>query len=178
MTRYLLDTNIIRYYIDPLAPEHLSVRAFFNSCRANGDFLFISMVTKMELESQEVELSAASVRAIRTIIQALRPISINDPNDLRAHRLRRFGKWMKIHHQQTCQMTTAVPKIPALADAQICVTGMVEGLTIVTNNVKDFALARFFGTTIYNPVTQQTFPPIALNKQPPYYWDIVGVAYS
>lgn len=175
MAHYLLDTNIIRYYIDRSSPYHPQANQFIHQCRINGDSIFISTTTRNELKRQDITLPTTQKQLLRLFIKALNPIAPEDYEDRRATNLRRFATWLQAHHRHThCRQS---PGIPALADAQICLVGIQEKMTIVTNNIKDFSIVRFFGINLYNPVTGKHYPVIPLTKQKPHYWDISSVIY-
>ncbi|MDO3408138.1 hypothetical protein QWJ34_00005, partial [Saccharibacillus sp. CPCC 101409] len=163
------------YYIDANSSYHASVVEFFKRCRSEGDDFFISTTTWNELRRQDILLPAKQKEILKLFLRAFDPISPEDRYDRRATNLRRFVTWMKEHHRKThCSNS---PVVPALADAQICVVGLQEQMTIATHNVKDFSVVRFLGLEVYNPVTGRHYPPIKLTKQPPYYWDIAAAVY-
>lgn len=154
MARYLIDTNIVRFYVE----GNKEVEAFWDKCRQNNDTLLLSMVTVGELRSQMVVIKQQYRKPLRQLIQAFPHIPATDPNDQRAHAYRRYARMIRLMHEN--QHKSHQPRLPALADAKIAVDALKEEITIVTNNTKDFHIARFLGAAVYDPIRDLWFYPI------------------
>lgn len=163
MTRYLIDTNIIRFYL----ANHPAVVEFWEKSRNQGDTFLLSQVTVGELRSQLVELSHHHRSALRRLIKAFPTINSSDIHDNRAHAYRRAARSIRVKHEIFNR--PAKPRLPGLADAKIAVDAITEEIPIVTNNTKDFHIARFFGVGIYDPVRNVWFEPIEKTNRSPFF---------
>ncbi|MDQ0156517.1 type II toxin-antitoxin system VapC family toxin [Robertmurraya andreesenii] len=154
MARYLIDTNVIRLYVDR-QPE---VESFIESSLAKNDTFFIPETVKYEILSQFVEMKKHEVVAARKLIAAFQPIEVELSDFKRAHLYRRQGRKIRKYHNGWKKPQT--PALPGLADSFIAVTAINEKIDLVTNNLKDFHLLRFFGRTIIEPITRERYGPI------------------
>lgn len=94
MARYLIDTNIVRFYIE----EQKQVTEFLNQCKQNNDTLLLSMVTVGELQSQLFEIKPKYRPALRNFIKAFPKIEATDPEDRKAHAYRRMARAIRTQH--------------------------------------------------------------------------------
>jgi predicted nucleic acid-binding protein len=166
MSRYLLDTNIIRFYAEKV-PE---VEKFIDQSILSGNTFFISETVKYEIESQFVEMKKREVAAAKKLIKILQPIEIELKDFKRAHLYRRQGRKIRKYHKEWKRPAT--PRLPGLADSLIAIAALNEKINIITNNTKDFHLARFLGSTLYCPIRDKHFLPIFfrdVNKLPTKY---------
>jgi predicted nucleic acid-binding protein len=154
MTRYLLDTNIIRFYAEKV-PE---VERFIDQSLAKGVTFFINETVQYEIESQFVEMNKSEKKAAKLLIKNLLPIEVETRDFRRAHLYRRQGRKIKQYHKKWNKPQTLT--LPGLADSFIAVAAINEQIGIVTNNLKDFHLARYFGITLYEPLSNAIYRPI------------------
>ncbi|MFS1514809.1 type II toxin-antitoxin system VapC family toxin [Chengkuizengella sp. SCS-71B] len=154
MKRYLIDTNIVRFYIQ----GNTQVETFMKQCEVNDDILLISMVTVGELRSQLIEINSKHRPALRRLIKTFPKIEVTDPEDKKAHAYRRMARKIRAQHQK--EKKPYQPKLPGLADSKIAVDAINEQLDIITNNTKDFQIARFFGISLYDPIRNLWYYPI------------------
>ncbi|MTT32911.1 hypothetical protein GMB86_12930 [Terrilactibacillus sp. BCM23-1] len=75
MTRYLINTNIVRFYIE----SNKEVDVFWEKCKQNNDTLLLSMVTVGELKSQIDEVKKKHRLALRQLIKSFPKIPATDP---------------------------------------------------------------------------------------------------
>ncbi|MTT32912.1 hypothetical protein GMB86_12935 [Terrilactibacillus sp. BCM23-1] len=79
-----------------------------------------------------------------------------------------MARIIRAQHQK--EKKSYQPRLPGLADAKIAVDAINEKIDIVTNNTKDFHIARFFGISLYDPIRDIWFYPIEkTNSNPPKY---------
>lgn len=172
MKRYLIDTNIIRFYIEGI----LEVIKFWEECEANDDTLLLSMVTVGELRSQMIEVHPKHKSALRTLIKAFPTIEVTDSADRKAHAYRKMARCIRSVHEQ--EKKPFKPKLPELADAKIAVDAINEQIEIVTNNTKDFQIARFFGVSLYDPIRDIRFAAIEKTNEAKPKWILPDVKYE
>lgn len=164
MTRYLIDTNIVRFYIE----GNKEVEAFWDKCKKNNDTLLLSMVTVGELRSQIDEIKEKHRPALRQLIKAFPKIEATDPEDRKTHAYRRMARIIRAQHQK--EKKAHQPRLPGLADAKIAVDAINEQIDIITNNTRDFHIARFFGISLFDPIREIWFHPIErTNSNPPKF---------
>ncbi|AQQ54183.1 type II toxin-antitoxin system VapC family toxin [Planococcus lenghuensis] len=171
MTRYLIDTNIIRFYIQ----QQRDVERFLDNCMANEDTLLLSMVTVGELRSQAMEISERQRGAVRRLIKAFPKVEVTDPADRKAHAYRRMGRCIRELHKE--EKKAFLPRLPGLADSKIAVDAINENAEIVTNNTRDFHISRFFGVSLYDPKENIRFPPIEKSGNSPSTWILPDERY-
>ncbi|AJH63793.1 hypothetical protein bcere0016_43280 [Bacillus cereus 95/8201] len=171
MTSYLIDTNIIRYYVE----NKYDIETFFEQCERNNDSIYISSIVLGEIKAQRFELNKEQNISRRDLCDGFFPVSI-EKTDIMALHLRGFVRWLQQHHKAIRHPVNIV--IPALSDAMIAIHAIKSGLTLVTHNVKDFSVVRFFGITIYDPVTNIYYGPIKKDRtKRGYYWDLPNPYY-
>jgi len=134
---YLLDTNIVSEL--RRARPHGSVVAWLRDIR-NED-LHVSAVTLGEIQSgiettrERDEAKAAEIEAwLEQVAETYNVINM----DARA-----FRSWARLMHRRSDDL---------IEDAMIAATAAVHGLTVVTRNVRDFAV---FGVPTLNPFAAQ-----------------------
>lgn len=163
MARYLLDTNIIRFYIEN-RPEAVN---FIDSRLENGDTFFISSVVKGELRAQIPALNRKEITAVRSLLLAFPTLS--DTGLKKAHALRYFSTRLQKYHEKINHPT--IPKRIGLADAEIAVSAYKEGIPLITHNIKDFTVIRFLGIELYDPMADKVYLPIRdITSLPDYYY--------
>ena len=115
MKRYLIDTNIIRFYIEG-NPE---VNKFWVECEANDDTLLLSMVTVGELRSQMIEIHPKHKSALRTLIKAFPTIEVMGSEDRKAHAYRKMARCIRsMHEQEKKAFPTEIARIGRCKDSR------------------------------------------------------------
>jgi len=126
---YILDTNIVIYYLQKQLPE--KARIFVNNLLAK-DIPYLSVITEIELLCWKND-SEKDMEILKDFINGTRIIDLENKIKLKTIEIRRNHKI----------------KLP---DAIIAATAIVEGFSLVTRNTADFQ--NISGIILQNPWEQ------------------------
>ena len=164
MTRYLLDTNILRYYFE----SRSEVEIFFNNCRIQGDDFLISYITYEEIRLQMKNLDKLKRKELLEFLSVLPRTTVTSRKSKRTFAFRRYWGYVNSYHES--QSKGKKLKKISYEDAAIAVDAVDEGVDIITHNTKDFHLARFLGVSLYDPVNEEWYYKVEKNREgcPPF----------